>query len=103
VPNLTIGAPVVQSLRKHSDAFFDCHLMVTHPEQWVDVSLCVCVCVVWGSRGRGLKRPHSAGPAGGRPHIASQCLMLSVLCYACAVCVCVLCRTLPRLVLVVVA
>lgn len=37
VPNLTIGAPVVQSLRKHSDAFFDCHLMVSHPQQWVQV------------------------------------------------------------------
>jgi pentose-5-phosphate-3-epimerase len=37
VPNLTIGAPVVKSLRKHSDAFFDCHLMVSQPQQWVEV------------------------------------------------------------------
>jgi ribulose-phosphate 3-epimerase len=35
VPNLTIGAPVVASLRKHSSAFFDCHLMVSAPAQWV--------------------------------------------------------------------
>eukprot|EP00775_Hariotina_reticulata_P013693 gene13693-13815_t len=35
VPNLTIGAPVVQSLRKHSQAFFDCHLMVSNPKQWI--------------------------------------------------------------------
>ncbi|RIB03509.1 ribulose-phosphate 3-epimerase [Gigaspora rosea] len=35
VPNLTIGAPVVQSLRKHTNAFFDCHLMVSNPEKWV--------------------------------------------------------------------
>lgn len=35
VPNLTIGAPVVASLRKHTTAFLDCHLMVSHPEQWV--------------------------------------------------------------------
>jgi hypothetical protein len=38
VPNLTIGAPVVQSLRKHSKAFFDCHLMVTNPQQWITVT-----------------------------------------------------------------
>jgi hypothetical protein len=38
VPNLTIGAPVVQSLRKHSKAFFDCHLMVTNPQQWIQVT-----------------------------------------------------------------
>lgn len=35
VPNLSMGAPIVCSLRKHSKAFFDCHLMVSHPEQWV--------------------------------------------------------------------
>jgi len=27
---------VVKSLRKHTKGFFDCHLMVSHPEQWVD-------------------------------------------------------------------
>ena len=31
VPNLTIGPPVVQSLRKRTDLFLDCHLMVTNP------------------------------------------------------------------------
>jgi ribulose-phosphate 3-epimerase len=36
VPNLTIGAPVIKSLRKHTKAFLDCHLMVTNPEKWVD-------------------------------------------------------------------
>ena len=37
VPNLTIGAPVVASLRKNSpSAFLDVHLMVAKPEQWVD-------------------------------------------------------------------
>ncbi|KXZ54045.1 hypothetical protein GPECTOR_5g154 [Gonium pectorale] len=35
VPNLTLGAPVVASLRKHTDAFLDVHLMVTNPENWV--------------------------------------------------------------------
>eukprot|EP00606_Chrysophyceae_sp_TOSAG23-5_P000071 GSChrysophyteH2.ASY1.ANO1.1277.1 assembled CDS len=41
VPNLTFGAPIISSLRKtlnktHPGAVFDVHLMVTHPQQWVD-------------------------------------------------------------------
>ena len=32
VPNITIGAPVVKSLRKVTDAVFDVHLMVERPE-----------------------------------------------------------------------
>lgn len=35
VPNITIGAPVVKSLRKVTDAVFDVHLMVEHPETQV--------------------------------------------------------------------
>ncbi|KAJ1499468.1 hypothetical protein HMI54_011732 [Coelomomyces lativittatus] len=35
VPNLTIGAPVIRSLRKHTKGYLDCHLMVSHPEKWV--------------------------------------------------------------------
>lgn len=35
VPNLTIGAPVVASLRKHTSSFLDCHLMVSNPGQWL--------------------------------------------------------------------
>jgi ribulose-phosphate 3-epimerase len=31
VPNLTIGPPVVASLRRHSGMYFDCHLMMTDP------------------------------------------------------------------------
>jgi ribulose-phosphate 3-epimerase len=31
VPNLTIGPPVVASLREHTDLFLDCHLMVDNP------------------------------------------------------------------------
>ena len=31
VPNLTIGPPVVASLRRHSGLYFDCHLMMTDP------------------------------------------------------------------------
>jgi ribulose-phosphate 3-epimerase len=36
VPNLSIGPPVVASLRKHTDLFLDCHLMVTDPEMWLE-------------------------------------------------------------------
>ena len=31
VPNLSIGPPVVASLRPHTDLFLDCHLMVDNP------------------------------------------------------------------------
>jgi ribulose-phosphate 3-epimerase len=37
VPNLTIGPVVIQSLRKHTTAFLDCHLMVSNPGQWMDM------------------------------------------------------------------
>lgn len=36
VSNLTIGAPVIQSLRKHTEAYLDCHLMVTDPLAYVE-------------------------------------------------------------------
>lgn len=35
VPNLTIGEPVIRSLRKHTSAFMDCHMMVTNPLDYV--------------------------------------------------------------------
>lgn len=35
VPNLTIGPTVVRSLRAHTDAFLDCHLMITDPAQYL--------------------------------------------------------------------
>lgn len=35
VPNLTIGAPVVKSLRKVTGKFMDCHLMIVEPEKFV--------------------------------------------------------------------
>ena len=35
VPNLTIGPPVVASLRRHTDLFLDCHLMITNPGDYL--------------------------------------------------------------------
>jgi ribulose-phosphate 3-epimerase len=35
VPNLTIGPPVVASLREHSGLYFDCHLMMTNPAEFL--------------------------------------------------------------------
>ena len=36
VPNLTIGPCVIKALRKHTDAFLDCHCMVSDPGAWID-------------------------------------------------------------------
>jgi ribulose-phosphate 3-epimerase len=36
VPNLTIGPPVVASLRRHTGLFFDCHLMMTDPGAYLE-------------------------------------------------------------------
>ena len=36
VPNLTIGPPVVESIRKQTDLFLDVHLMVEKPELLLD-------------------------------------------------------------------
>ena len=35
VPNLTIGPPVVASIRKHTDTYLDCHLMMTDPGDYL--------------------------------------------------------------------
>jgi ribulose-phosphate 3-epimerase len=36
VPNLTFGAPLVHSLRRHTPAVLDCHLMVEEPERYIE-------------------------------------------------------------------
>ena len=36
VPNLTFGAPVVKKIRPHTKMFFDCHLMVENPENYIE-------------------------------------------------------------------
>ena len=35
VPNISFGAAVVKSLRKHSNLFFDVHLMIENPDQYI--------------------------------------------------------------------
>jgi ribulose-phosphate 3-epimerase len=36
VPNVSIGPPVVQSLRRYSSKFFDCHLMMSEPGRYLE-------------------------------------------------------------------
>ncbi len=36
VPNITLGPPVVKSLRQRTDLYFDCHLMIQNPGQYLE-------------------------------------------------------------------
>ena len=36
VPNITIGVPVVKSIRNHTDMFLDVHLMIDKPVRYVE-------------------------------------------------------------------
>ena len=36
VPNMTFAMPVIKSLRKYTDMFFDVHLMIDKPERYID-------------------------------------------------------------------
>lgn len=36
VPNISFGIPIVSSLRKYCDAYFDVHLMIVEPENYID-------------------------------------------------------------------
>ena len=36
VPNITIGVPVVRSLRQATDLTLDCHLMISEPDRYVE-------------------------------------------------------------------
>ena len=35
VPNISFGAPVISSIRKHSNLVFDVHLMVENPDRFI--------------------------------------------------------------------
>lgn len=39
VPNITIGPPVVKALRKTTRIPFDCHLMISEPQRYIDAFL----------------------------------------------------------------
>lgn len=36
VPNISFAMPVIKSLRKYTDLFFDVHLMIDKPERYID-------------------------------------------------------------------
>src|SRR6266851_2749485 len=36
VPNLSIGPPVVRAIRRHTDLYLDCHLMMTNPGEYLE-------------------------------------------------------------------
>lgn len=36
VPNLSFGIPVIESIREHTRLFFDCHVMTTNPDYFLD-------------------------------------------------------------------
>lgn len=36
VPNISIGPPVVKAIRKATDMFLDCHLMISNPYDYID-------------------------------------------------------------------
>ena len=36
VPNLTIGPPVVKAIRRYTDLYLDCHLMMTNPGDYLE-------------------------------------------------------------------
>ena len=39
VPNITIGPPIIKALRKRTKLPFDCHLMITDPQQYIPAFL----------------------------------------------------------------
>jgi ribulose-phosphate 3-epimerase len=36
VPNITIGPPVVRHIRRATDAYLDCHLMISDPDSYLE-------------------------------------------------------------------
>ena len=36
VPNISFGPPVIESIRKKTKLFFDVHLMIKHPQRYIE-------------------------------------------------------------------
>ena len=65
VPNISIGVPVVQSLRRHTDAFLDVHLMISQPEKYIEAfSKAGADLINIHLRGRGGYTPPCSGKSG---------------------------------------
>ena len=37
VPNITFGPPIIKAMRKRSNLFFDCHLMIQDPGRYIEL------------------------------------------------------------------
>ena len=49
VPNLTIGVDLVKAVRRYTDLPFDVHLMVTHPQDYIESFVDVGACLLYTS------------------------------------------------------
>src|SRR4026208_1079212 len=64
VPNLTIGPPVIESIRKRTRLPLDVHLMIEEPERWVEtyVGAGADYVTVHAEASTHLQRPLSGAP-----------------------------------------
>ena len=52
VPSISFGMPVMESIRKETDCFFDVHLMIEQPERYIET---------FAKCGADLRQPFAAG------------------------------------------
>lgn len=36
VPNISFGFPIIESIRKYTDAYLDAHLMIVEPDRYLE-------------------------------------------------------------------
>ena len=71
VPNISLGVPIVKSLRNVTDLVLDCHLMVSNPERYLDPFIDAGARMVTVHQeacphlGRAVSRIHELGAAAG--------------------------------------